>query len=445
MRVVIVGAGQVGSSIAEDLADGHEVVVVERDSDRVEELTYSLDVLAIEGDGTSVDTLDEAGADAADMVIASTDDDETNLVVCSTAKAVGDGFTIARVKRTEFLKTWRRSEGAFGVDFMVCTNLLTAQTVVRVVGLPAAIDVEVFAEGDVQMAEFDVADDSTVAGETVAEADRFDSLTFAAIIREGEVTVPTGGTRIRGGDRAVVIGSPESVRGFASTVAGIEGRREVDEAVVVGGSDVGYHVARLFVDRGIDVRLIEQDPDRARRLAEELSDVVVLQSDATDVDFLEREHVGEADVLVSSLDADEKNLLACLLADRLGVDRTVSIVDSDTYIDLFETVGVDVAISPRAVVAEEITRFTREGGAENVALIESAEAEVIEVEVGNEGPLVGRTIREATADLPDRIVFGAITRDGAFVTPRGDTTLEPGDHVVAFAPAAAAEELAAKL
>lgn len=445
MRVVIIGAGQVGESIADDLDDTHEVVIVERDPERCEELTYSLDVLTVNGDGTSVDTLEEAGVQDAQIVIASTDDDETNIVACSTVKAITEAFTIARVKATEYLNTWRRSETAFGIDFMVCTNLLTAQSVVRVVGLPAALDVDPFASGKVQMAEFEVAPDSEVAGETVAEADRFDSLTFVAVLRNGDVEIPTGETVISGGDRIVVIGSPESVREFAPTVASREQQDEVSEIVVVGGSEIGYHVARLFEERGISVRLIEQDPARARELAEELPDAVVLQSDATDVEFLEREHVGDADVLVSALDADEKNLLACLLAKRLGVGRTVSIVDRDPYIDLFETVGVDVAISPRAVVAEEITRFTRENRAENVALIESHRAEVIEIEIDPDSPLAGRTIQESVANLPERVVFGAITRNDTFVTPRGDTVIEVGDHVVAFAPTEVVADLTSKL
>lgn len=445
MRVVVIGAGQVGESIAADLDDTNEVVVIERDPDRCEELTYDLDVLTINGDGTSVETLEEAGVMDADMVIASTDDDETNIVACSTVKAISEAFTIARVKETEYLKTWRRSNTAFGIDFMVCTNLLTAQSVVRVVGLPAAIDVDPFAGGKVQMAEFEIAEGSGVAGESVSEADRFDSLTFAALLRGDEVIIPTGETVIQRDDRIIVIGSPRSVREFASTVASGDAQNEVTKAVIVGGSQIGYHVARLFGERDISVRLIEQDADRARRLAENLPGSVVLQSDATDVDFLEREHVGDADVLVGALDSDEKNLLACLLAKRLGVGRTVSIVDSDPYIDLFETVGVDVAISPRAVVAEEITRFTREGGAENVALIESHKAEVIEIEVEADSPLAGQTIRESVASLPERVVFGAITRNGSFITPRGDTVIEVGDHVVAFAPADVAEELTARL
>ena len=445
MRVIVVGAGQVGESIASDLEESHEVVVVDRDGTRTDELTYSLDVLAVEGDGTSISTLEEAGIDDADMVIATTDDDETNIVVCSTAKALGDAFTVARIKRTEYLSTWERSEKAFGIDFMVCTNLLTAEAIVRVIGLPAARDVDPFAGGQVQMAEFEIGEQSPVSDRTVQEADRWDSLTFAAIVRDGAVEIPRGETVIEAGDRVVVIGSPGSVQEFARAVAPEESPGAAEEVAVVGGSEIGYQIARLLEERGFHPRLIERDPERARQLAEALPKTVVMESDATDVDFLEREHVGESDIVVAATDSDEKNLLIALLATRLGAERTVAVINTTEYVPLFEAVGVDVGISPREVVAEEITQFTRGGGTENVALIESDKAEVIEIEVDESSALAGRPIRDSVADLPSGIVIGAITRGRELVTPRGDTVVEPGDHVVLFAETDAAEAIGGRI
>ena len=445
MRVVIVGAGQVGSSIAADLAGTHEVTVIDCDPERVEELNYSLDVLGVTGDGTSVSTLEEAGIEDVDMVIASTDNDETNIVVCSTVKAISEAFTIARVKNTEYLRTWERSKRAFGVDFMVCTNLLAAESIVRMIGLPAARDVDPFAGGQVQMAEFEVDADSPVANQSVAEADRFDSLTFVAILRNGCVEIVRGDTVIKPKDRVVVIGSPGSVQEFARSVAPEESPGTAEEVVIVGGSEIGYHVARLLEDRDFQPRLIERDGDRARDLAERLPKTVVMESDATDIEFLEREHIGDADVVVSTLDSDEKNLLVSLLAERMGVERTIAIIDTAEYVDLFETVGVDVGVSPRGVVAEEISRFTQEGDAENVALIESDKAEVLEIEVDAESILAGRPIQESAGDLPDGVVIGAITREREFITPRGDTVVEIGDHVVVFADIDVVDEVTARL
>jgi trk system potassium uptake protein TrkA len=447
MRVIIIGAGEVGSSIASSLADSHEVVVVDVDAERVDALTYSEDVLAIEGDGTSLATLREAGIDDADMLIASTDEDETNLVACGTAKTVDDPFTIARVKNVDYLETWQHAEDqrAFGVDFMVCSNLLTAQDIVRVIGLPAARDVDPFAGGAVQMAEFEIREESPIADQTVSEADRFDSLTFAALLCNGDVEIPRGGTRIRAGDKVVVIGSPESVQEFARELAPQKTPSSTEDLVIIGGSEIGYHTARLLEERGLHPRLIEQDHDRARELAEELPNTVVMESDATDAEFLAREHVDEADAVVAALESDEKNLLVSVLAKQLGARRTVAVVETSEYVSLFETVGVDVGVNPRDVTAEEITRFTRELHTENVALIANDKAEVLEVEVDGDSALVGRPIREAVADLPEGFVVGAITRDEQFVVPRGDTVIRPGDHVVVFVDRDVLEAVTAEL
>ena len=439
MYIVIVGAGEVGSAIAASLAGDHEVAVI----DIVEQLMYDTDVLGIQGDGADLDTLQEANVRDADILIASTDDDETNIITCGTTMTVTDAFTISRVKSAKFLRTWQGSERAFGVDHMVATNLLTAETIARVVGLPAARDVDTFADGAVQMAEFEVSETSPIADRTVEAADRYESLTFAALLREDDVIIPRGDTVIEAGDDVIVIGSPESVQTFSHELEpDVDGAQNI---LVVGGSDVGYHIARLLQDRGLKPRLIERDHDRARQLAEELSGTTVLESDATNREFLEREHIEDVDIVVPALDNDEKNLLAGLLAKRLGAERAVAVVDSGEYVKLFEAVGIDVAVNPREATAEEITRFTREQHAENVAIIESDRAEVMEIEIDDASVLVDRPIRESVTDLPDGVVIGAITRNGDRIIPRGDTVIERSDHVVVLVDEADLEKASSKL
>jgi trk system potassium uptake protein TrkA len=432
MHVVIIGAGEVGTSIAGSLAGSHDVVVIDIDSERADQLKYELDVMTLAGDGTASSTLEKAGIEETDMVIASTDDDRTNLVACETAKTLASPFTIARVKSIEYLRTWEITEKAFGVDFMVCSDLLSAENIVRVVGLPAAIDVDPFAGGLVQMAEFEVNDGSPVAGQTVAEADRFESLTFAGVFRDGKLILPRGDTLIEAGDRAVVIGSPESVQGFASDIAPETTPGAADEIVIIGGSEIGYHTARLLEKRGMKPRLIEQDSERARQLAEELPNTLVMEHDATDTEFLAREHVDEADIVVAALDSDEKNLLVSMLAKRIGTDRVVAVVDSGDYVSLFEEIGINIAINPRKVTAEEITRFTHEGVAENVAVLEDDQAEVLELELTDSSDLIGRPIQDIVADIDAGLIIGAVTRNRRLVTPRGDTVLESGDHIIVF-------------
>lgn len=442
MNVVIVGAGEVGTSIAASLASSHDVVVIDVDPDRTEELKYEHDVLTVTGDGTASAIQETANVSDADMFIACTDNDRANLVACGTSKTLGDAFTIARVKNTEYLRTWEREQTAFGVDFMVCTNLQTAENIVRITGLPAAIDVDPFAGGLIQMAEFELPAESPVVGQTIAEADRFESLTFVGLFRDSEMILPRGGTDIIAGDRAVVIGSPESIQQFAADIAPGVTPDETNEIVVLGGGEIGYQTARIFEERGMSSRLIEQDTDRARWLAENLPKTTVLEHDGTDTEFLTREHVGEADIVIAALESDEQNLLVSVLAKRIGVDRVIAVVDSPDYITLFEEIGIDVAINPRTVTAEEIIRYTYENTAENIAVLENDQAEVLELELSEDSCLVGKPIEEFADEIGGAFVIGAITRGQSLITPRGETVLQPGDHVIVLVEMAFASELA---
>ncbi|OYR53516.1 Trk system potassium transport protein TrkA [Halorubrum sp. E3] len=442
MEVVIIGAGEVGTSIAASLATSHDVVVIDVDPSRTEELKFEYDVLTVAGDGTTSETQNSANVSDADMVIACTDDDQTNLVACGTSKTLGDAFTIARVKNPEYLRTWERDQTAFGVDFMVCTDLKTAENIVRIIGLPAAIDVDPFAGGLVQMAEFELPEDSPVVGQTVAEADRFESLTFVGLFRNEEMILPRGETDIVAGDRAVVIGSPESIQLFAKDIAPQVTPDSTDDIVILGGSEIGYQTARLLEERELAGRIIEQDTDRAQWLAENLPETIVLEHDGTDTEFLTREHVDEADIVIAALDSDEQNLLISILAKRLGVDRVFSIVDSPDYITLFQEIGIDVAINPRTVTAEEIIRFTYESVAENIAVLENDQAEVLELELSENSRLVGKPIKNLVKEIEGQFVIGAITRKQSLISPRGETVLEPGDHVIILVEMEFASELA---
>ena len=443
MHVVIVGAGEVGTTIAENLASEHDVVIVDIDERRADQMKYDLDVLTLAGDGTDSETLRSARIEETDMFIACTDDDRTNLVACGTAKTFGDPFTIARTKRIQYLRTWERTQQAFGVNFLVCTDLLSAENIVRVIGLPSAVDVDPFAGGLIQMAEFEIDEESPIAGQTVAEADRFESLTFAGLFRGGEMILARGDTVIEVDDRAVVIGSPESVQLFAADVAPEATPDRADEIVIVGGSEIGYHTARLLEERKLSPRIIENDHERARWLAEQLPNTLVMEHDATDTEFLAREHVDEADIVVASLESDEKNLLVSVLAKRMGVDRVVAVVESGDYVALFEEIGIDVAINPRGVTAEEILRYSYDTVAENLAVLENDQAEVLELELSDSSELVGRSIQELVDEIDAQFVIGAITRNRTLVTPRGDTELQPGDHVVVFVETSFASKLAA--
>jgi trk system potassium uptake protein TrkA len=282
------------------------------------------------------------------------------------------------------------------------------------------------------MAEFELMEENELVGQTVAEADQFEALTFAAIARDEDIIIPDGDSLIEAGDRVIIIGEAASIRAFSRTVTPATVPDKSNDIVIVGGSDIGYHTARRLEGQDIEPRLIEQDAHRAQELAETLQHTLVLNNDATDTEFLRSENIGQVGTLITATDSDEKNLLVSLLAKDVGVQRTVAIVEDGEYAPLFEAVGVDVAVNPREVTAEEIIRFTQEGQIENLSLVENRQAEVIEIEVTEESVLADRPINESITDLPSEVVIGAVTRGREFIVPRGETIIKPGDHVVLF-------------
>jgi len=444
MRILIAGAGQVGTRVAAELDATHDIVMVDVDTDRIDRLSYDLDVLAVPGDSSAVETLRGADIEDTDILIACTDSDEINILTCATAKSLADVTTVARVKDVKYIDTWDQAEDVFGVDFMVGTNLLTVAADAGGTGLSAAANFDVFAGGRVQMAEFEIGADSAIAGQTVREADRFDSLTFVAILRDGTTIIPTGGTRIQPGDGVVVVGAPESVHAVGTELA--PNGRDSENILIIGGSDIGYQTARLLEERGLRPHLIEADPDRARELSERLSATKVRTKDPSDRDFLENERMGDVDVVVAALEHDsEENLLAALRAKRKGADRSVAVVDNGEYVELFEEAGVDIAVNPRRATAAEIIDFARDQDTLNVALLEDNQAEVIEIRIDTDSVLANRPIREAIHDLPEGVVVGAVTRNGSLLAPRGDTVITPGDHAVILADSDVVEETITRL
>ena len=443
MRVVIVGAGDVGTYIAENLAGSHEIAVVDTDGERVAELESTLGVTAIEGDGRSLDALEAAGIREAEVVIASTDDDAVNVMVCGAVRNIADAYTIARAKSADLYETWSEYDAALGIDRMLSVDRLTAAALVRTVALPGALAVSTFADGEVEMAEFELGAEGELVGKSVAAADEFPSLTFAGVIRDGEVHVPSGETVFEAEDRVVVIGSPSSVRRFARRLAPGAALDPDDDVVIVGGDTVGTHIAEILEERGYAPRLVEHDPERADALAGRLPETTVVEGDVTAAGFLTEAGIDEADLLVGTLD-DETNYVLALLAKDVGVAHTAAIVNESAYVDLFEAAGVDVTVEPRAVVASETTRATQDY-ADEAATLERDSAEVLEITVESDSVLAGESIADVAHDLPDGFVVGAVVRDGSLKTPRGGTVVQVGDHVVAFVDTDVLDDVAAAL
>lgn len=428
MRVFVIGAGQVGATIVDALHDEHDLTIFDLDPARLTPLAYRYDVSTVEGNGASRRVLADAGVGSADLVIACTSRDEANLVAGTFARLEAPrATTVIRTSNVEYIDLWR--EGQLDVDFVVSSEVETAHAISRTVGVPSARQTDVFADGQVQIVEFDVPAGSR--GETIGrplrEAKVPEDSKVASIIRGDAMILPRGGEIVEEGDRIVVIGSPRAAKAWSQLLS--PGEAAVADVVVYGGGRVGTAIARLLDQQEIGVRLIEPNRDRAREVAELLPSVRVYNATGIDPEFIEREQIGRSQAAIFAMREDTKNHYAATLAKVHGVGFTIAIVHDRISQQVYERSGVDVVVDPRRVTAEEIVRFAHDPRTQQVAMIEGDRYEVLDIVVRPDSEYVDKVFR----NMPIRgAVIGAIVRDGQALFPHGDDMLLAGDRVIVF-------------
>jgi trk system potassium uptake protein TrkA len=438
VRIIVIGAGHVGTAIVEALHDEHDLTVMDTDPARLAALSHRYDVAVYEGSGTSRRALVEAGVREADLLAACTSRDEVNVIAAIFAKGLSaDTQTVIRTTNVEYVEVWR--ERALDLDFVVSSELETAYAVSRIIGLPAARQTDVFADGQVQIVEFDVEPDvhaPDVVGRPLREARIPPDSKVAAIVRGEQMIVPRGDATIEIGDRVIVIGSPRAAREWSEILSREHGR--IDDVVIYGGGRTGTAVAGMLLAQQIRVRIIEADAARAREIAELFRQARVFNATGIDPEFIERERIGHARAAIFAMRDDAKNHYAATLAKLHGVKFTIAIVHDSISEEVFERAGIDVAINPRTVTAEEMVRFAHDPRTQQVAMLEGDRFEVLDITVRPESPLVNTPFRE----LPmTGALIGAIVRDGKAIFPHGDDSLLPGDRVIVFTESARATEV----
>lgn len=434
MRVIVIGAGEVGYHLAERMSlENHDVVVIERDEDLAQKIQSQLDVLVVQGNGASLACLERAGIDRTQLLLAVTNFDEANLIACLIASHFAVKLKVARVSNPEYYEQHGvLEEKQFGADLLINPELECAREILKLFHRIEASDVAEFADGRIMLLALPVHEGAPVVGRTLEEIDRTlgeRHFLTVAIDRNGRSIIPDGSTTLEAGDR-IYLAAEAPHLAQAYRLLDLEHHR-IQRVMLLGGGRVGLNLSRMLEREGIQPTILERSRGRCVRLAETLETALVLHGDATDLDLLVQEGVGETDGLAAVTNEDETNLLAALLGKHLGAKKVIALLKRSEYIPLVTRIGIDAAVSPRLSTANRILQHVRGGKILSLTVMEQNRAEVMELEVLPGSRAAGKAVRHL--DLPRGSILAAFERGEEVGIPRGDTRIEAGDRLVVFA------------
>lgn len=434
MRIMIVGAGHVGHYLCEKLSvEGQEVVLVDRDKVKLQRLERELNILPVYGSGASARVLEEAGIENTDLFIAVTDSDEVNLISCIISKQYQVQSRIARVRNEDFYDAGESlSEKALDIDLLISPDIAMTDEIIQLSQLSDAFDVAEFAGGQVELLGYDVNESNPMVGVSLQQMQRMQShnnFVIVAILRDNETIIPRGETTIVAGDKIYLVARKKDLD-EVEALFDFTGRA-AREVFIIGGGSIGYQVAKRMEQQKINVRLVEEDPERCDFLTSQLDNTVVLNFDGLEASDLLEEGIDRADLVVSVTDSDTTNILSSLLAKHHGASKCITKITRPDFIPLLGKLGIDVALSPRMAAADMILRYVR-GGSKiiSMATILGSDAEVVEIEVSDKETFSGVLLKDL--QFPRDAVIGAIVRKKKVVIPSGSTKLRTGDKLVIF-------------
>lgn len=430
MRVVIVGAGKVGYTLAQHLTEEeHDVIVIEEDEDRRSTVQNSLDVLTIQGNGASPQVLMKPEVQSADLMIAVTDSDEVNMVACMAAKQAGIAQTVARVRNIQYVgKAEAEFTRSLGIDLTINPEQATAVEISRILMIPAAMDVADFAEGKVRLLEVKMPSGSPLLNIPLAKLRLPKNVLIVGILRKNLMIIPRGDDALKAYDNVFYIGDPLALKNVQGDY--VETLKKVQRVLIIGAGRIGRSLALRLEQHGISVKIIDKDQERCQSMAGLLRKGNVYCGDGTDMDLLTEEGAGEADAVICLTEDDKLNLLLALLAKDLGCKKTIVRVGRTEYIPLLEKVGVDVVVSPRLITAGVILSQVRRGKFVSVSLLEGAKAQAMEVIVSDETTIKNKKLKDVR--FPKDCIVGAVVREGKVFVPNGESILLDGDRAIVF-------------
>ncbi len=433
MRILIVGAGIVGNNLAQELSqEGHDISIVDQDPEKIRHISDTLDVLSVKGNACLPSVLVKAGIKDMEMVIAVTDKDEINLMVCFLAAKFKIKKRFARLRSMEFTgdeQIFPPSE--LFIEQAINPGQIIIDTIIKILNTPGAVNCAEFAGGEILLREFEIPETAPLAGKKIKEIrsiGEMDSFLIVAIVRNGEFIIPGPEDVVGSGDKIYTLVARE----FLPFLLPMLNRavEEIEKIVIYGANPLSINLAKELEKTNMDVAIIEPSRDQANLAAEQLSKTMVHLGSGTDMDLFNEINMNEADMFMSVTHDDENNILAALLAKKYGAKRTLVITNDPEYLPILDSIGIDISINPRLITVSAILKHLRKGQVISVfKLIE--DAEVLEIVVNADSSIVNKKLSKVK--FPKEAIIGAILRKGEMMVPDNDITLQPEDSVVVVA------------
>ncbi|MBC2717859.1 MAG: Trk system potassium transporter TrkA [Desulfobacteraceae bacterium] len=434
MKIIIVGAGQVGFHIASRLAyENKDVVVIDTDPEAISQVSEKIDVDVIVGSGSSPMILEEAGIKEAEILLAVTDSDETNLVACLMADILSSSTKkLARIRKRDYDEYHHIfHDAAPHIDTIINPEIEVVKTIERFMSVPGAVDVGEFADGRLKLIGIFMDKDARLAGVRLSGlSDKIGTRTLvAAVVREGETIIPRGDDRLYPGDLIYFIseehGLEKILKAFNKHV------KPINRAMIVGGGRIGLRLAKLLESQSIYTKLIERSPERCSEIVEQMNKVLVVHGDGSDQSLLNEENIQDMDVVVTLTDDEETNILVSLLAKKMGARKTITKLSKFGYFSLMSTIGLEQVVSPRLSAINTILQHIRRGKVLSARTMTDEQAEVLEAIALETSDIVGKPLKRT--GIPKGALVIGIIRDDEIEIPSGNSVIKPNDRIIIFA------------
>ena len=430
---MIVGAGLVGQYLCEKFSnEGQEVTLIDRDKEKLGRIERELNILTVHGSGASARTLAEAGISKTDLFIAVTDSDEVNLVSCIMSRQYDIATRIARVRNEDFLTPGlSQNEEALGIDLIISPDWAMVEVILQLTRASEAFYTAEFADGNILLLGYQVQENNPIIGMSLLELKQKHAtrqFVITAILRDGETIIPHGGSSIHAGDKIYMM-VPKNEMNEVEHIFNVASHLP-DKVFIIGGSHIGYMVARQLEELGIAVKIVEADQERCNFLSENLGHTIVLNFDGLEAHDLLEEGIEFADLVIAVTGSDTTNILSSLLAKHHGTKRCITKITHHDFVPMLGKLGIDVALSPRQVAADMILRYVRRGTIISIATILDTDAEVMEIKVPEHENFDQVPLKDLAC--PPGLIIGALVRDKKVIIPSGGTIIRPGDDLVTF-------------